>query len=180
MHREKVAMTSLRILELGDAAQLTTLLRENREHLQPWEPTRTDSFFTEDEQERRARGALASMETGSSVPFVITADAELLGALTLNGIVRGAFQSCAISYWIRADRLREGHATRAVGLATAYAFERLGLHRVQAETVPENLASQAVLRKNGFTPFGVAPKYLKINGRWRDHHLFQLLHDDPR
>lgn len=175
-----MAQTSLRVLELGDVPVLTALLRENREHLQPWEPTRVDSFFTEEEQERRARGALTSMAAGSSVPFVITAGADLLGALTLNGVVRGAFQSCAMSYWIRADRIREGHATRAVGLATAYAFDRLGLHRVQAETVPENVASQAVLRKNGFTPFGVAPRYLKIDGRWRDHHLFHLLQDDPR
>jgi len=173
-----MAHTSLRMLELGDVPELTALLQANRDHLRPWEPTRSDDFFTEAEQERRARAALADAEAKTSVPLLVTAGGDILGRLTLSGVVRGALQSCAIGYWIRADRLGEGHATRAVGLAVAHAFEKLGLHRVQAETVPENVASQTVLRRNGFTEYGVAPRYLKIDGQWRDHRMFQLLCDD--
>jgi len=173
-----MAQTSLRPLELGDVPALTALLRENREHLRRWDPRRTDDFFTEDEQIRRARSTLAEMDAGDSAAFVITDGDELLGRLTLSGIVRGVFQSCAMGYWVRADRLGRGHATRAVELATAHAFGELGLHRVQAETVRENVASQIVLRRNGFTQYGVAPKYLEINGRWRDHRMFQLLAED--
>jgi ribosomal-protein-alanine N-acetyltransferase len=35
-----------------------------------------------------------------------------------------------------------------------------------------------VLARNGFTPFAIAPSYLKIEGRWQDHVLFHLLNDD--
>jgi ribosomal-protein-alanine N-acetyltransferase len=35
-----------------------------------------------------------------------------------------------------------------------------------------------VLRRSGFTPIGVAPRYLRIAGEWQDHLLFQLL-DEP-
>ncbi|UUT35007.1 GNAT family N-acetyltransferase [Microbacterium elymi] len=65
-----------------------------------------------------------------------------------------------------------------MNLGVAYAFGQLGLHRIQAETVPENTASQKVLQRNGFTQYGLAPRYLKIDGQWRDHVMFQLLRDD--
>lgn len=58
------------------------------------------------------------------------------------------------------------------------AFDELGLHRVQAETLVYNAASQAVLSRNGFDWIGMAPEYLKIAGRWQDHILFQRLSDD--
>lgn len=57
------------------------------------------------------------------------------------------------------------------------AFRDLGLHRVQAETLLHNVASQRVLARNGFVRYGTAPQYLRIAGRWQDHAMFQAL--DP-
>lgn len=68
-----------------------------------------------------------------------------------------------------------GHATRAATLAIGFAFSQLGLHRVQAETLPENAPSRAVLRRNAFVQYGLAPQYLSIDGQWRDHLMFQRL-----
>lgn len=170
--------TCLRLVSLDDAAELSELVRANAAHLRPWEPAREEEFYTEKRQLELATLALKDYEAGTSVPFVIESSrAEILGRLTLSGVTRGALQSCALSYWIRADRLREGHASRAVLEAIAVAFKTLGLHRMQAETLPENLASQEVLKRAGFTLFGVAPKYLRINGEWRDHFMFQLLNE---
>jgi ribosomal-protein-alanine N-acetyltransferase len=60
------------------------------------------------------------------------------------------------------------------------AARELGLHRFEAATLLDNTASQRVLVKSGFEPIGVAPRYLEINGEWRDHRIFQrILHDDP-
>ena len=58
------------------------------------------------------------------------------------------------------------------------AFGKLGLHRVQAGTQPENLASQRVLIKNSFRQYGYAPEYLKLAGEWRDELLFQRVATD--
>ena len=58
---------------------------------------------------------------------------------------------------------------------TAFCFDRLRLHRVEAACIPENTASQGVLRKAGFQPEGLARDYLKIDGVWRDHLLFGLV-----
>lgn len=54
----------------------------------------------------------------------------------------------------------------------------IGLHRLQAETLLHNTASQRVLARNGFRPFAVAPSYLKIAGEWQDHILYHLLNED--
>ena len=63
----------------------------------------------------------------------------------------------------------------AVADIMTVAFGELGLHRIQAETLLHNTASQRVLRRNGFVRIGTAAAYLKIAGRWQDHHLYQVL-----
>jgi ribosomal-protein-alanine N-acetyltransferase len=55
------------------------------------------------------------------------------------------------------------------------AFEELKLHRVQAETLLHNVASQRVLERNGFVRYGVAPDYLQIAGEWQDHAMYQVV-----
>jgi len=165
--------TRLRPLRLEDVPALATVVRASADHLKPWEPARRPEHFTEVGQ-RALVTRLVGTET--TVPFVIeAADGELLGRLTLSGVTRGALQSCSVGYWIRADRLRRGHATRAVRAGLDHAFDVLGLHRVQAETLPENTASQRVLERAGFTRYGVVPEYLRIDGVWRDHVMFQAL-----
>jgi ribosomal-protein-alanine N-acetyltransferase len=104
---------------------------------------------------------------------------SLVGTLNLNSIIRGAFQSASIGYWVARDRNGEGIATAAVAEAKRVAFSELGLHRIQGETLVDNQASQRVLLKNGFRQYGVAPDYLKIAGRWQTHVLFQVVTSDP-
>ena len=172
--------TRLRPIELGDARVLAQVVAASADHLRPWEPTRPPAYFTEAGQRVAVGSALAAAASGASAPFVIESDdGELLGRLTLSGITRGALQSCAMGYWVRGDRVGRGHATRAVAAALEHAFGRLSLHRVQAETLPENAASQRVLERNGFVRFGYAPQYLRIAGEWRDHVVFQVLAPEP-
>jgi ribosomal-protein-alanine N-acetyltransferase len=51
--------------------------------------------------------------------------------------------------------------------------DELQLHHAEAHTQLDNLASQAVLRRNGFSAFGVAPAHIYIDGAWRDDLLWQ-------
>ncbi|GAA0325518.1 GNAT family N-acetyltransferase [Kineococcus aurantiacus] len=41
---------------------------------------------------------------------------------------------------------------------TQLAFKELALHRVQAETLVDNVRSQRVLKRVGFTRYGLAPE----------------------
>jgi ribosomal-protein-alanine N-acetyltransferase len=64
--------------------------------------------------------------------------------------------------------------TEAVSLAVPFCFETLGLHRIHAAFLPDNMASRRVLEKNGFREEGFAENYLQIDGKWADHVLFGL------
>lgn len=164
----------LRALASGDAGSLARAYRRNREHLAPWDPARTDAFFTEAVQAREIERLLADEATGAAIPLVLDDAGRILGRVNLSGIVRGVFQSANLGYWIDASYAGRGLMSTAVTAALDIARAD-GLHRVQAGTLLHNAASQAVLRRNGFTEIGVAERYLLIAGRWQDHRLFQRL-----
>lgn len=68
----------------------------------------------------------------------------------------------------------------ALQTSLTFAFESLGLNRVEAACLPENQPSRRLLIKSGFTEEGYARQYLKICGTWRDHVRFGILATDPR
>jgi ribosomal-protein-alanine N-acetyltransferase len=167
-----------RPLTPDDAPVLARLVRENRDFLAPWEPDRGEKWFTTHGQRDEIRAKLEQFELGLGLPRVVLDDSgEVVGRITLNNIVRGAFQSCSVGYWVSAAANGRGLATAAVGEMVRIAFDELRLHRVEAGTLVHNGASRRVLERNGFTRYGLAPQYLRIAGRWQDHVLFQLL--DP-
>jgi ribosomal-protein-alanine N-acetyltransferase len=93
--------------------------------------------------------------------------------------VRGPLQSGDLGYWLSEADNGRGLVTAAVREMLGIAFGQLGLHRVQAGTMTANERSQRVLERAGFVRYGVAPRYLKIAGRWEDHILYQILSPDP-
>ncbi|MEV6492562.1 GNAT family protein [Actinoplanes sp. NPDC051633] len=165
---------TVRPVTVDDAARLAEVLRANREFLAPWDPIRDDGFFTEDGQRELIRSAVDSPSSG---PHVIELDGRVVGRVNLNNVVRGPFQSSSIGYWVSREANGRGVATAAVAQIVRIAFEELGLHRLEAGTLLHNTASQRVLERNGFTRFGLAPKYLCIAGRWQDHVLFQRINE---
>ncbi|QHC30297.1 MULTISPECIES: GNAT family N-acetyltransferase [unclassified Streptomyces] len=179
---EMVAGVVLRPLGGGDAEALAAAYVRNREHLAPWEPVRPGSFFTPGGQRERIEGLLRQRDEGSVVPWVFEeADGRIVGTITLTGISRGPFCSAYLGYWVAGDREGRGLASAAVARVCGLARDAVGLHRIEASTLVENAGSQRVLEKCGFELIGTAPKYLHINGRWRDSRLFQrILHgEDP-
>jgi [ribosomal protein S5]-alanine N-acetyltransferase len=169
-------VTPTRLIRPDDAAVLAKILSESREFLAPWEPARGDKYFTEEGQAKSIEQALGSYAQGLTLPRVILDEEQnVAGRMTLNNIVRGPFQSCSVGYWLSAAANGRGLATAALAQVKRIAFEDLGLHRIEAGTLPHNVRSQRVLERNGFERYGLAPKYLKIAGEWQDHILFQVL-----
>lgn len=168
-----------RPVTVDDAAALRDLLLASEEHMRPYEPSRATEFFTVEGQRRIIAAQLDDLDAGRTVPLVITdEDGAVAGRVNLNTIVRGAWQSALLGYWVGAPFLRRGLATGAVGDALHWAFVSLGLHRVQADVMVENAASQGVLAKHGFVQFGRAKDYLFLNGAWRECLQYQLIATD--
>lgn len=161
---------------MEDAERLAEILTLSRGFLAPYEPFRAESYFTVAGQESAVQRLLESRSSGTTEPRVIVSDrGEVVGRITLNNIVRGPFESCSVGYWLHQPFTGQGLATRAVNEMVDIAFHGLGLHRVEAGTLLDNTASQAVLKRTGFVQFGLAPEYLRIAGEWRDHLLFQRI-----
>ncbi|HEY2355529.1 MAG TPA: GNAT family protein [Gaiellaceae bacterium] len=164
---------AIRPLQPDDAAELAELYAANREFLGPFDPVRPDNFFTAEGQRERLDAQFA----GGAHGFAILDGDAIAGTISLFHIIRESLQSCTVGYWIDQARNGRGLATGAVEDVVAYAFGELELHRVEAGTLLDNFASQRVLEKAGFERIGVAPRFLHINGDWRDFVLFQRVAD---
>jgi [ribosomal protein S5]-alanine N-acetyltransferase len=162
----------IRLLTPDDAEELAALYRANRAFLAPFEPRRDDTFFTAAVQRQRIE------RMGDDLwRWAIADGGRIVGTITLSEVVREPVQLGNVGYWVDRGHNGRGFATAAVGDVVRFAFEEAGLHRLEAGTLVDNVASQRVLEKNGFERFGLARRLLRINGEWRDHVLFERLAD---
>jgi ribosomal-protein-alanine N-acetyltransferase len=177
----KGAGVVLRYPQLADYAAWHDLREQSRGFLTPWEPSWAADELTRPAYRRRIRRYQREIRMDTGYPFFVfcAEDDVLLGGLTLSNLRRGVVQACSLGYWMGENYARHGHMTAAVRAVIPFVFQTLGLHRLEAACVPENVPSQALLRKIGFREEGLARSYLQIDGRWRDHVLFALLQSDP-
>src|SRR3954467_7524862 len=89
-----------RLITRDDVPSLVDLMRANRAFLAPWEPLRTDEFFTMDYQNKAVADLLKQRDMGTVQPHVIIDDGEIVGRITLNNIVRGPLQSAKLGSWV--------------------------------------------------------------------------------
>lgn len=170
----------LRPIGLADAAALLEAQSRNRHRLRRSSPQRPESFWTLDGQRERVETEVRRNADGESFACVIARGEAILGMLTLSSIVRGPFCNASVGYWIDEGEQGRGLMSAAVAAACHVAEAELGLHRVEASTMPDNAASQRVLAKNGFEQIGRARDYLYLDGAWQEALLFQrILHDRP-
>lgn len=104
----------------------------------------------------------------------------LKGAVHLSHIRRGAAQMGSLGYWLGAAYQGQGIMREAVALVCRFGFDEVGLHRIEAACMVDNIPSQRVLLQNGFAHEGRAQNYLEINGKWESHDLFGLIQEDMK
>jgi ribosomal-protein-alanine N-acetyltransferase len=161
----------------ADFAEWAALRADSRAFLQPWEPTWPADDLTRAAWRRRLAAYAHDIERGLAFPFLVFrhGDGAMVGGITLSNIRRGVAQMGSIGYWAGQSYARRGYTLASVRAVTRFAFENLGLHRVEAACIPTNEPSRGVLLKAGFTQEGMARAYLRINGIWQDHLLFGLI-----
>ncbi len=102
----------------------------------------------------------------------------LVGFANISNIVRGGLQSGYLGYGGFASHAGRGLMTEGVGAVIAAAFGELGLHRLEANIQPGNLPSINLARRLGFRKEGFSPRYLTVDGAWRDHERWAVLADE--
>ncbi|WAH42774.1 GNAT family N-acetyltransferase [Alicyclobacillus fastidiosus] len=160
--------------------EVVRLYIDNRTFLKPFEPPRPDAYFTRGGQRELLDTAERLWQGGSAYTFAICRRAEndqpssMVGRLTLSNIVRGAWHSCTVGYFVSQRCNGQGIATQALSHAVDFAFQTAELHRVQAAIMPRNKASIRVVEKVGFHCEGLAKYYLNINGIWENHAIYSV------
>ncbi|MEX3842827.1 GNAT family N-acetyltransferase [Paraburkholderia sp. BR10882] len=155
----------------ADAADLISANRANQDYHLPWVTSFTDQAGFDN--------WFARCLTGPNVGLVAReqSSGQIVGVVNINEIVAGAFQSAYVGYYGMSSFSRKGLMTDALGTAVDYAFNDLGLHRLEANIQPGNQTSIALVRRLGFEKEGFSRRYLRINGEWRDHERWALLAD---
>jgi [ribosomal protein S5]-alanine N-acetyltransferase len=166
----------------SDYAAWAELRNMSRDHLTPWEPQWSRDELSRSAFRRRLRFYNREIKEDLGYALFIFRDFDhaLLGGLTLSNVRRGVTQAASLGYWLGAPHAGRGLMTEAVATTLPFVFDELKLHRLEAACLPHNAASVRVLQKNGFQHEGLARRYLRIDGIWRDHLLFAILADDPR
>ena len=168
---------TLRPLRLRDRGKWDEVRAINHDWLAPWEATRPlvpgdtesaelPSFFQMVHSHNREGRALRSLSV------VLWYQDSLVGQITMGGIVMGALRGAHIGYWVDQRFANLGITTKAVEMMSEYGFHELGLHRIEINLRPENGASRRVAEKAGYHFEGERPRFLHIDGQWRDHLCF--------
>ncbi len=173
----------LRMAEQEDVPEIVRFVRENREFLQPWEPRRTEAYYSEDYWKRQVAQSIDDYNRDRSLRLLLFSaedDCRVIGYLSFNNFVRGAAQFCHCGYALGDAAQGQGYMFEALEAALEFVFKDLGMHRVMANYMPRNHRSGALLQKLGFIIEGTARDYLLINGKWEDHVLTSLVNSEWR
>jgi [ribosomal protein S5]-alanine N-acetyltransferase len=167
----------LRPYRRSDARAWAEVRIANQKWLAPWESAPPGPWA--EMNSARAymyvyRDMKRAARRGESMPFAICLRTEngkdrLVGHLNLGNIVRRAFSSAYVGYWVDSRVAGRGIIPTALALAVDHAFGPAGLHRVEVNIRPENGPSRRVVEKLGFREEAYHPRYMHIDGTWRDH-----------
>ncbi|WP_368236418.1 GNAT family N-acetyltransferase [Clostridium perfringens] len=169
---------ALRNLTPDNTEEMLDYYIRNEEHLRQYEPTRDSGFYTYEGQKEILTESFRQFIDGTSIDLGIFKDEKLIGKIKLSNIVYGILRNAFVGYSIDKEHQGKGYMKEALNTVCSYAFEEMGLHRLEASTLMENSRSQGVLKACGFNELGISEKYLYINGEWRDHKIFYNVNDD--
>jgi ribosomal-protein-alanine N-acetyltransferase len=136
------------------------------------------SFYTEGFWKKKIRDEKSEFRDDRGLTlylFLKDEPRELVGIVRFDAIIRSFFQSCFLGYLLGESFEGKGLMSEALRAAIPFAFEKMNLHRISAAHELHNKRSCRVLKKLGFKNVGVEPRYLRINGKWRDHEVHVLI-----
>lgn len=172
---------TLRPWRLADRAAWDELRRRNASWTGPWDSTRPrDSIDSPLTFAGMVRQFNRRARQGTMLPFAVEylppeqRRAVLAGQLTISGITHGSASWAQAGYWVDERWAGRRIIPTALALAADYCFFTLRLHRIEVAIRPENARSLRVVEKLGFRYEGVRPRYMHVDGDWRDHAMFAL------
>lgn len=110
-----------------------------------------------------------------NVNLAISVDEEMVGLVSLKPKQEGVGQ---IGIWIHPDHHGKGYGTEASKLLIGHAFDEMRYHKVYAQALESNEASQKIWEKLGFTQEGELREQTFRNGEYEDTYYYGLLEEE--
>jgi ribosomal-protein-serine acetyltransferase len=168
----------LRPFRDDDVSGLYEAVRESMAEVSLWLSwCHPDYSIDESRQFISSRAQAANSDEWYSFGIFEKDTGTFLGGVGLNFINR-VHQMGNLGYWVRTTAAGRGIATQAARLMARFAFEQVGLNRVEIVVAIPNIASQRVAEKTGAVREGVLRNRLLIRGVTHDAVLFSLLPKD--
>jgi RimJ/RimL family protein N-acetyltransferase len=134
--------------------------------------------YTHDDAVTYIRSCLDSEDSRKPFAIVDPDTDELLGAIDMG--VNG-WRTGRIGYWVAPAARGRGVCTAALRVLSRWAFEELGLGRLELMTDPDNIASQRVAEKAGYTSEALLRSVIQYrDGSRADALMFSLLPGELR
>jgi [ribosomal protein S5]-alanine N-acetyltransferase len=161
----------IRKLAVADRGEFVTLVESSAEFLHPWVYL-PDNFDKFDSYLRRFDG------TSAQCIVVCARDSgKIVGAVSISEIIQGPYKRATVGYNAFKESVRQGYMSAGFELVFKYAFEKLGLHRLEADIQPGNAPSLRFAKKIGFRREGYSPGFVCIKGIWKDHERWAINSD---
>ena len=173
---------TLRSLVPSDFPSYCEVRLRNGDWLTKWEPRRLvgqpDPADSYEAFASRCSARQRDRQLGAGYGFGIFVGPTLVGEINLSSVIRGAFQSGHVGYWVDQSHAGQSYCPEAVVIMARFAFEDLALHRIQISIIPRNHASRRVVEKLSLRDEGIAVGYLQIDGIWEDHVRYAITSDE--
>ena len=173
---------TMRPLREEDFEQWQEVRLANEDWLLKWEPLRTsrapDPIRERSAFQVRCDARRRDRQAGVGFSFGVFVDDRFAGEMNLSSIHRGAHQNAYVGYWVDHRHAGNGYTPEALVALMQFAFDELGLHRLQISIIPRNAASRRVVEKLNIRAEGIAERYLQINGVWEDHIRFAITSEE--
>ena len=167
-------MISLELLSEENSLDVYLFEKENREYFERNLPPRPANYFELEVFKENTRELLREQENRDVYMHLIRdAQGVMVGRVNLS--VLGKDRKIAeLGYRIGENVTNLGYASEAVNLVLEKAFTTYGLHRIIAGTATDNLASQRVLLKNGFTFSRIIENDFEMHNEWIHTAVFEI------
>jgi len=164
----KIYLTKLRS---SDEKEYLRAVHSSLKSIEPWIqiPTTKKSFTK----------FLKEVSTNSDKAYLVRrlSDDALVGVIEIRDIFMGIFKCGYLIYYAFDGFKGQGFMKEALKLIIAKAFKKMKLHRLEANIQPNNESSKGLAKNAGLLYEGYSPKFLKINGEWRDHERWAIVND---
>lgn len=168
----------LRICNEDYSAALLKFVTDNTNFFAPYESRRPSAFYTEEFQAQVLRAEFQAMLHSTYLRYYLFLKEDpfrIIGTVSFSNISRTEDKSCRLGYKLDQNHTGKGYATEALSLLLPEIHRSLGIHRVEADILLENLPSISLIERLGFSYEGVARSSHEICGVWRDHLRYSYI-----